>query len=411
MTIDPDIAHRALRKNTDKIVCDGGIDPFVLARKLDSAELITDDVYRQCTDRNNDWSDCVRVEHIIKQIRIDIQKDGKVFNEFLKVLHDAGHQHIVDILSSTYQDLLKKSGKIQTDSPIDQNVQKKVVEVLQFSSEETGKRTSSGSDQLLINEESRIIVTISETNTQANPVASKQGYEQFSDISKYGEPKLPELMDMVVTKIPAKWDLVGTQLGFSYGDIEGYKMDISLGGKPIKLFQELISNWSRKFPETYNWGVMLKVLSSPTVGERRLANEIASKLKGEPYEGPVPEQPVEQRAVDVKRLSIIITDTLDRNYAKLGDALYNSLPSFGRLMLQAALIPRDVCRKAEYNGIMHSFQAGLALRETSSELEHDCSKFVNALKEVGGPAKFAAERIAKQWNDRVQSEFGVKFYV
>ena len=62
-------------------------------------------------------------------------------------------------------------------------------------------------------------------------------------------------------------------------------MDISLGGKPIKLFQELISNWSRKFPETYNWGVMLKILSSPTVGERRLANEIATKLKGEPYEG------------------------------------------------------------------------------------------------------------------------------
>ena len=35
----------------------------------------------------------------------------------------------------------------------------------------------------------------------ANPVAKKQGYEQFSDISKYGEPKLPELMDMVVTKV------------------------------------------------------------------------------------------------------------------------------------------------------------------------------------------------------------------
>ena len=147
------------------------------------------------------------------------------------------------------------------------------------------------------------------------------------------------------------------------------------------------------------------------------------------YVGPVPEQPVEQStlifiqndlnsfniifigAVDVKRLNFIIADSLDRNYAKLGDALYNSLPSFGRLMLQAGLIPRDVCRKAEYNGIMHSFQAGLALRETSSELEHDCSKFVNALKEVGGPAKFAAERIAKQWNDRVQKEFGVEFYV
>ena len=106
MTIDPDIAHRALRKNTDKIVCEGGIDPFVLARKLDSAELITDDVYRQCTDRYNDWSDHDRVEHIIKQIRVDIQKDGDVFNDFLKVLRDAGHQPIVDILSSTYQGTL-----------------------------------------------------------------------------------------------------------------------------------------------------------------------------------------------------------------------------------------------------------------------------------------------------------------
>ena len=106
MTIDSDIAHRALRKNTDKIVCEGGIDPFVLARKLDSAELITDDVYRQCTDRNNDWPDGDRVEHIIKQIRIDIQRNGEVFNDFLEVLRDAGHQHIVDILSLTYQGAL-----------------------------------------------------------------------------------------------------------------------------------------------------------------------------------------------------------------------------------------------------------------------------------------------------------------
>ena len=80
-------------------------------------------------------------------------------------------------------------------------------------------------------------------------------------------------------------------------------------------------------------------------------------------------------------------------------------------MVQAGLITRDVCRKADYEAIMSSFQAGLDLKETLSDLEHDCNKFVNALKEVGGPARKAAEHIAKQWKCRVQKEFEVEFYV
>ena len=78
-------------------------------------------------------------------------------------------------------------------------------------------------------------------------------------------------------------------------------------------------------------------------------------------------------------------------------------------MVQAGLITRDVCRKADYEAIMSSFQAGLDLKETLSDLEHDCNKFVNALKEVGGPARKAAEHIAKQWKCRVQKEFEVEF--
>ena len=80
-------------------------------------------------------------------------------------------------------------------------------------------------------------------------------------------------------------------------------------------------------------------------------------------------------------------------------------------MVQAGFITRDVCKKKDYDAIMNSFQAGLDLKETLSDLEHDCYKLVDALKDVGGPAKVAAEHIAKQWKDGIQDKFEVEFNV
>ena len=80
-------------------------------------------------------------------------------------------------------------------------------------------------------------------------------------------------------------------------------------------------------------------------------------------------------------------------------------------MVQAGLITRDVCKKQDYDAIMSSFQAGLDLKETLSDLEHDCYKFIDALKEVGGPAKVAGEHIAKEWKDGIQNKFKVEFNV
>ena len=107
----------------------------------------------------------------------------------------------------------------------------------------------------------------------------------------------------------------------------------------------------------------------------------------------------------------VLTKVVERNYSKLSDAVDSSLPSFARLLLEAGIIPRDACKKPDYNSIMQSFTAGLAVKSSIVELEEDCQSFIKALKSVGGPGKHAAQMIAQQWKQRMQTDMGVYFNV
>ena len=89
----------------------------------------------------------------------------------------------------------------------------------------------------------------------------------------------------------------------------------------------------------------------------------------------------------------------------------SSLPSFARLLLEADIISRDVCKRAEYNSIMQSFMAGLTMKTNLRELEGDCKSFIKALKTVGGPGKHAAQRIAQQWKESLQAQMDIQFIV
>ncbi len=102
---------------------------------------------------------------------------------------------------------------------------------------------------------------------------------------------------------------------------------------------------------------------------------------------------------------------IDSNYQRLNNAIDNSLGTFARLLLEADIISRDVCTKAEYNSIMQSFTAGLSMKSTIFDLEKDCKSFVKALKVVGGPGRLAADRIMEQWREALQSKMGIVFNV
>ena len=57
------------------------------------------------------------------------------------------------------------------------------------------------------------------------------------------------------------------------------RRDISNGGDSILFIREVFIKWRQSRSSPYNWETLLLALSTETVGEQSLAEEIASKLK------------------------------------------------------------------------------------------------------------------------------------
>lgn len=114
---------------------------------------------------------------------------------------------------------------------------------------------------------------------------------------------------------------------------------------------------------------------------------------------------------DLEAVHDILVKVIESNYHRLNNAIDSSLPTFARLLLEADIISRDVCKKAEYNSIMQSFTVGLTMKTTLKDLEGDCKCFIKALKTVGGPGRLAAQRVALQWKESLQTKMGILFNV
>ena len=79
---------------------------------------------------------------------------------------------------------------------------------------------------------------------------------------------------------PSIWQDVGTELGVPNGVLEGFKMNLSFGGKPNLMFKEALIYWGKKQKvKPYTWQTMLEALSSPIVGQHQLATKVADKLR------------------------------------------------------------------------------------------------------------------------------------
>ena len=100
--ISKDLAFRSLRKNSEKIF-NSEIDPFILARKLDSEEMISEELYMQTTDKSKDWSHGERLESLIKYLRTEVKKDGEIFVKFVEVLNACNYHGVAEDLVTTYQ--------------------------------------------------------------------------------------------------------------------------------------------------------------------------------------------------------------------------------------------------------------------------------------------------------------------
>ena len=82
-------------------------------------------------------------------------------------------------------------------------------------------------------------------------------------------------MNDVAAVIPAKWKLVGVQLKLPNGKLD--EIQAQNAGSPdqcILSFEGVFTKWKRLGTSPYTWETIINALSSQSVGEVALANEI-----------------------------------------------------------------------------------------------------------------------------------------
>ena len=87
------------------------------------------------------------------------------------------------------------------------------------------------------------------------------------------EPHLPDLMNEVAAKIPAKWLPVGIALYLAYSDLQSLPASDS-----CQCFTSIFAKWKNEKTKPYTWSTLIQALQTPIVGELNLAKIITSKL-------------------------------------------------------------------------------------------------------------------------------------
>ena len=99
--------------------------------------------------------------------------------------------------------------------------------------------------------------------------------------SKYSgpesEPELPDLMNEVASKVPAKWKQISIQLGLTPSDQECFMA--SSPNDPIQCFTSVFRVWKSRATRLYTWSTVIQALEAPAVDEIRLAQELRMKLQ------------------------------------------------------------------------------------------------------------------------------------
>ena len=91
------------------------------------------------------------------------------------------------------------------------------------------------------------------------------------------EPELSDLMNEVASQVPAKWRQISIQLGLTPSDQECF---IALSpNDPLQCFTSVFRVWKNRATRLYKWSTVIQALESPAVDEKRLAQELRTKLQ------------------------------------------------------------------------------------------------------------------------------------
>lgn len=96
-------------------------------------------------------------------------------------------------------------------------------------------------------------------------------------------PELKDLMNLIAAVKPAKWRLVGIQLGLEIGILDGIAAQLSRQYGLQECFREVLIEWKNRMPSPYTWMTIIDVLETPSVGEMALAEEIKEWLNASPF--------------------------------------------------------------------------------------------------------------------------------
>ena len=85
-------------------------------------------------------------------------------------------------------------------------------------------------------------------------------------------------MNEIASVIPAKWRVVGIQLGLSAGTLDGIQSENgSMPNSCLMSFEKVFTEWKQQHPKPYTWDTIIGVLRTPSVGEIALAEALCTK--------------------------------------------------------------------------------------------------------------------------------------
>ena len=91
------------------------------------------------------------------------------------------------------------------------------------------------------------------------------------------EPELSDLMNEVASQVSAKWKDISIQLGLTLNDQKHF-MELTLGD-PKHCFTFVFTVWKSRATMPYTWSTVIQALESPAVDEKRLGQELRTKLQ------------------------------------------------------------------------------------------------------------------------------------
>ena len=115
---------------------------------------------------------------------------------------------------------------------------------------------------------------------------------------------------------------------------------------------------------------------------------------------------------DVKKVKKAIRDVLVTENLKLSNAVSGSLSTFSYLMKSKGLLTVDVTRTVQcgkFEAIMHDYEVAIDLKQDVNSLEEHCSKLLETLDDLEGPAREVGNVLRNELQRKVKEKTGISF--